>query len=64
MSDQASAPRVVIVLELERAPQIVVDAQNDGEVARLRDWLEAHQEIADLYHQAVEIETDWRERAA
>lgn len=57
-----SAPAVVIVLELEARPRVIVGTLDDGEAARLRDWLDAHPELLMLITRALEL--DDRERAA
>jgi hypothetical protein len=59
-----SAPKFVIVLELEQSPKIFLDAQSDGELVRLKDWLRSHSELAELVEVALDVETAWRERAA
>jgi hypothetical protein len=37
-----SAPAVVLRFELEREPEIVIDALNDAELVRLCDWIDSH----------------------
>jgi hypothetical protein len=48
-----SAPALIVRFELEREPEIVVDALDDAELARLFDWIDAHpsllQAIARLF---------------
>jgi hypothetical protein len=57
-----SPPAIVGRLELEASPRIVVDCLNDGDKARLMDWLRAHPEYGALVEQALEIQQ--RERTA
>ena len=51
-----TAPAVVIRLELEAAPCVIIDAVNDAELARLADWIHARPGIAELVTFAIELE--------
>jgi hypothetical protein len=57
-----SAPAILIRLELEAAPRLLVDAVSEQEHDRLCDWLEAHPAYVDLVQQALALER--QERAA
>jgi low affinity Fe/Cu permease len=59
-------PRLVVVVELGRAPVVVIDALDEAEVRRLLDWLEAHADFADVVALAFEsaVELMREERAA
>jgi hypothetical protein len=46
-----SAPAVVLRFELERAPEILIDAKNDAELVRLCDWVDSHPEFLRLIAQ-------------
>lgn len=56
--NSARVPSISITLDLERPPQIIADCQNDGEEARLADWLEATG-IGSLVMAAAELAADW-----
>jgi hypothetical protein len=45
-------PRLLVVFAVEEVPRVVMDAMNDGEEARLVDWLTAHPQIARLVDDA------------
>jgi hypothetical protein len=57
-----SAPAVVIRLELEALPKVLVDALDEREHTRLIDWIEAHPAYQQLIAEALELER--QERAA
>jgi hypothetical protein len=42
------APAVVIRFELEAAPKVMFECLSESEEKRLRDWLNAHPELAEL----------------
>jgi hypothetical protein len=46
---------VLIRLELEAAPRVIVDTVYEGEEDRLRDWFEAHPEQLELIQRAQEL---------
>lgn len=50
-----SVPSVVIVLGLEAAPLIYVDARREGEAQRLAFWLASHPDVAALLQRAIEL---------
>lgn len=56
------APAVVIRIELEAPPRVVVDALHEGEYDRLGDWLRSHPDLLDLIRRARDLEQ--REQAA
>jgi hypothetical protein len=39
-AERRNPPAIVIRLELERSPVVYVDAQHQGDVERLYDWIE------------------------
>jgi hypothetical protein len=41
-------PALVIRLELEERPKFWTDATSEGELVRLRDWLESHEVYRDV----------------
>jgi hypothetical protein len=49
-------PAVLIVLAVEARPAVLVNAINEGEYARLKDWLRAHPELLALLDAAYELE--------
>jgi hypothetical protein len=56
-----SAAAVVITIALEAAgPSVVIDALNDGEVARLEDWLARRPELTKLVGLALELDREKR----
>jgi hypothetical protein len=59
-------PRLVVVVEFEWPPVVVIDALDEGEVRRLLDWLEAHADLVDVVAVAFEsaVELMREERAA
>jgi hypothetical protein len=59
-----NAPAVVIRIELERRPVVYVEAGDDGEDARLRDWVTAHPRYAALVARARALELEAQEPAA
>ena len=50
-----SPPAVLIRLELEASPRVIVDAMYEGEMERLHDWFEAHPLHLELIHRAHEL---------
>lgn len=50
-----SAPGIIIRLELEAAPLVIADFLNDGEMARMNDWLDHHPAQAELIARALEL---------
>jgi hypothetical protein len=49
-----SAPALIIRLELEQGPpRVTVDAPTEGQFERLRDWLQAGEDVAELVEQAI-----------
>jgi hypothetical protein len=56
-----SAPGLVIVLELERAPRLVVDCANEPEKVRLDFWLQSDEKRRELLETLFEL---LEERAA
>jgi hypothetical protein len=57
-----TTPAVIIRIPLEHPVSVYMDATNDGEGARLLDWVNAHPDLVDLVHRAFELAD--RERAA
>lgn len=55
-----SPPAVLIRVELEAAPVVVVDVLTDAELARLADWIHSHPRLAALVTAAVELEAEAR----
>jgi len=60
--DSRSSPAILIRLELEAAPRLLVDALDDREHTRLLDWLQTHPRYAALVSEAIVLEAE--ERAA
>lgn len=50
-----SAPAVVIRLELEAVPRLLVDAINEEEHDRLLDWIESHPRYRQLIQDALAL---------
>jgi hypothetical protein len=50
-----SAPSLVILLELEAAPQLLCNYVDEGEERRLRQWLDAHPDLLELAVRALEL---------
>ena len=48
-------PAVVIELGVEAAPRVWVCSKNDGEEARVLDWVNAHDDLAELVGRAFEL---------
>jgi hypothetical protein len=48
-------PALVIRLEVEAAPALIVDCQVDGEERRLRDWITASPRLCALVADALEL---------
>ena len=42
------APSVTVVFELEAKPKVIVDATTDGDLARLRSWLDHNPALFEL----------------
>jgi hypothetical protein len=59
-----SAPAIVIRLELERSPVVVVDCLREDERLRLIDWIEAHPRYRAIVAAARALELEAREQAA
>ena len=57
-----SPPAVVIRLEVEAPPRLIVEALTEGENARLFDWVGANPDYSELVERALDLES--RERAA
>jgi hypothetical protein len=55
-----SPPAVIIRLELEGAPRLLVDCLHDREEERLFDWLEAHPELLELVVRALDLQDEAR----
>jgi hypothetical protein len=55
-------PSVLVVLSLEAAPTVVIDALDEREAQRLGDWLCSHDDYLELVDRAQEIAE--RDRAA
>ncbi|HVM12638.1 MAG TPA: hypothetical protein VM638_09230 [Actinomycetota bacterium] len=49
---RAEPPAVVIILALEEPARVLIKSENDGEKARLLDWINTHDELLALVHQA------------
>lgn len=48
-------PAVLIRLELEAAPKVLIDALTEGESLRLEDWVSTHPDLAELVCRALEL---------
>ena len=48
-----SAPAILIRLELEAPPKVLIDALHEQDHDRLLDWLEAHPEYLALVQEAL-----------
>ncbi len=48
-------PALIVRLALESPASVYLDCRNDGEEARLLDWLSAHEEYADLVARVLEL---------
>jgi len=57
-------PSVVIVIELEAAPRIYTISGGEEGASRLRDWVQTHEDLAEIVDLAVESDEAWRRRAA
>jgi hypothetical protein len=57
-----SGPAVLIVLGIEERPSVRIDALNEGEQARMLDWIESHPDFLELIGRAYELAES--ERAA
>lgn len=53
--DKPSTPGVTILLPLEAAPVVVVDALDEREEQRIRDWIDASPGRASLVRQALAL---------
>jgi hypothetical protein len=51
-----SAPAILIRLELEAAPRLLVEALSEQEHDRLVDWLETHPDYLELVRRALALE--------
>jgi hypothetical protein len=56
-SDRVVAPALVIRLEVEGAPSVVVDARNKGERRRVFDWINSKPELLEFVHAADALST-------
>ena len=59
----ACPPRLVIVLPLEAGPRVYADSVDEWEESRLRDWICAHPELAELLDRALEAREAWERTA-
>ena len=50
--NRAEPPAFVVILALEEPARVLVKSANDGEKARLLDWINTHDELLALVHQA------------
>jgi hypothetical protein len=50
------APAIVIQLVFEQPLRVVAAWEHDGDERRLREWLEAHPELAELVARALSLE--------
>jgi hypothetical protein len=57
-----SEPLLAIVLRLEAGPRLYVDCADDWEASRLRDWIDSHQELADVRDAALRLQEEWLRR--
>ena len=55
-----SAPAVVIRLAIEYPVSVYMDAANDGERARLLDWINSRDELAQMVSRALELAEEAR----
>jgi hypothetical protein len=55
-------PRFTIELGLEASPRIYLLSQNDGEEARLADWISSNDELAGLLKHAMDVGDAWQRR--
>jgi hypothetical protein len=53
-----TVPAVVIVLSLEASRRIRVEAEREGDEARLADWIAANPRLVALYRGAVAAATE------
>jgi hypothetical protein len=54
------APAVLIELALETAPRVLIHSMNDSEEARVLDWIQAHDGLAELVARALELAEEAR----
>jgi hypothetical protein len=54
------APVIVIELGLESMPRVRLICENDGEEARVVDWIRAHDGLAELVARALELAEEAR----
>lgn len=56
MDSAGPPPTLMILLEFESTtPKVIVGFNNDGEEARLADWIRSQGELADLVERALEL---------
>jgi hypothetical protein len=55
-----SPPAVIIYLPLEAAPYVVFDYLDDGDSARVADWLDEHPAYLELVERAVRLAEEAR----
>ncbi len=58
-----SEPCVLIVWPLEGSPRIVLAAMNDGEEARLLDWIHRNERVDDALERIAALGGEWRQAA-
>jgi hypothetical protein len=51
----SQAPAVVIRVPLEGRPHAYLEGLHEGDIARLALWLDAHPELWELVHRAIEL---------
>lgn len=54
------APAILIELGLESAPRVLIHSINDSEEARLVDWVQAHDGLAELVARALDLAEEAR----
>ena len=53
-------PQIAIVLPVEGAPLVRLEAMNEGEEQRMVDWIDAKPEYGDLVRRALELAEEAR----
>jgi hypothetical protein len=53
-------PRITIELGLETPPRVLIHCTNDSEQSRVVDWIQAHDELAELVVRALELAEEAR----
>jgi hypothetical protein len=56
----ARSPAFLIHLSVENAPIVFADVQNDGDEARLLNWIESQPPLLDLFSRAVDLQGEAR----